>query len=70
MSDSRLLPDGGGNGASDSTTDPGPKSQHSDDSGHVLVGDGSLGRYTGPNHTEGTTKGNEDLSPDERNVTI
>jgi hypothetical protein len=70
MSDSRLLPDGGCNGASNSTTDPGPKGQHSDDSGHVLVRDGSLGRYTGPNHTECATKGNEDLGPDECNVTI
>ena len=51
-----VLPNGGGNGASNGPTDPGPKRQQSNDGGHVLVRDGSLGCYTGADHAECTTK--------------
>jgi len=70
MSDRHLLPDSGSNGAPNGATDPGPKRQQSNDGGHVLVRDGSLGCYTGANHTECTTKGNEDLCPNERDITV
>ena len=70
MSGYRLLPDGSGNRAPDGATDLRPKGQLSNYSGHVLVGYGSLGCDTGANHAECTTKRDENLGPDEREISV
>jgi len=65
-----VLPNGGGNGAPNGPTDPGPKRQQSNDGGHVLVRDGSLGCHTGADHAECTTKRNKNLCPYERDIAV
>ena len=56
-----LLPDDGGNSASNSSTDPCPEGQQSNHGCQILVRDGSLSAYTRTDHDECTAKGNEDL---------
>src|SRR5882757_1990900 len=69
MNGRHILPNSCSNSTSNCTPDLGPQSQQRDDRGHVLVRNGRLGRHTGTNDAECTAEGNENLGPDERDIT-